>query len=58
MRDDIVPGELAAALAGAALAEGQQAAEAAIGGAVGRIDQQRGAVGQVEPAADDRRARR
>ena len=53
MRDDIIPGKRAAALSGAPLAQGQQTAEPAIGGTVCRIDQQRGAVGQIKPGADD-----
>ncbi len=47
------PVEMASGLAGAALAQGQQAGEAGIGGAVGRIDQQAGPINQVEAAADD-----
>src|SRR3954452_10696080 len=54
MRDDIGPGKREASLSGTLLAQGQEAAEPAIGGAVGRIDQQGGAVDQVEPAADNR----
>ena len=50
---DVLPAEQALRLAAAPLAERQQAAEPAIGGPVGRVDQERGAVGQVEPAADD-----
>jgi hypothetical protein len=53
MIDNIIPGQRAAALSGARLAQGQETAETAIGGAVGGIDKQRGAVGQVEPAADN-----
>src|SRR3954447_12126742 len=52
MRDDIVPGKRAASLSSAPLAQGQQSAEPAIGGAVHGINEQRGAVAQVEPAAD------
>lgn len=51
--DDIAPFEVALRLAGAALAFRQQTAEARVGGAVGRIDQHRHAVGEVEAAADD-----
>ena len=51
--DEVVPLEMALPLAGAPLAERQQPAEPGIGRAVGRIDEHRGAVGEVEPAADD-----
>ena len=57
MRGDIAPGQVAGAFAGAALAERQQAAEPCIGRAIGRIDEQRRAVGQIEAAADDQRVR-
>ncbi len=49
----VVPVEQAAALAGAALAQGEQAAEAGPGGAVGGVGEEGGAVAQVEPAAGD-----
>ena len=51
---DVGPVEVARALAGAALADAEQPAHPTIGQAVGRIDQQRRAVGQVEAAPDDR----
>ena len=51
MRGQIVPVQRAGALAGAALAQRQQAGQAGPGGPVGGIDQHRGAVGQVQPAA-------
>ncbi len=53
MAGDIGEREHALSLGGAALAAGQQAAEAAIGGAVGRqCDEARG-VGEIEAGADD-----
>ncbi len=51
--DDIAPLEMALRLAGAALAFRQQAAQPRIGGAIGRIGQQREAVSEVEAAAND-----
>ena len=51
---EVVPGEVAAALAGAAFAEGKQAGQACVGGLGGGVDQDGRAVGQVEAAADDR----
>ena len=51
--NDIIPFEMTLRLAGPALAERQQAAEARIGRPVGRIDQDRHAVGEIETAADD-----
>src|SRR5208283_100652 len=53
MGGEVRPGERAGALAGAALADGEQAAEPRVGRAVGGVDQDGGGVGQVEPAADD-----
>ena len=53
MGGEIVPGEMASPLAAAALAQGEQAAEPGIGGPVGRIDEHRGAIAKIEPAADD-----
>ena len=50
---EIGPGQAAAALAAPRLAQAEQAAEPAIGGAVGRIDEHRQRVVEVEPAADD-----
>ena len=50
---DVLPAEQALRLAAPPLAERQQPAEAAIGWPVGGVDQERGAIGQVEPAADD-----
>jgi hypothetical protein len=52
-RNDIVPDKMALAFAAAALAEAQQPAQEGIGGAIGRIDEERRAVGEIEPAADD-----
>ena len=51
-RIHVRPGQLAFALAAPALADGEQAAEAAVGGAIGRVDQKRGALIEIEPAAD------
>ena len=51
--DEVAPVEMALALAGAPLAERQQPAEPRVGRAVGGIGEHRGAVGEVEPAADD-----
>lgn len=51
--DDIVPFEMAFCFAGPALAERQQPAKARIGRPVGRIDQHRHAVGEIETAADN-----
>ncbi len=49
----VLDGERALALAGAALSDGQQPAQASIGGAIGRIDQQRWKIFKIEAAADD-----
>lgn len=51
--DEVLPVEVARALAGALLAERQQPAEAGIRRSVGRIDEDRGTVREVEPASDD-----
>ena len=48
----IVPTQRAFALAGAALAEAEQAAQARIGGPVGGIDEKRRAIREIEPASD------
>ena len=53
MRDEIGVVEMAFALGRAALAEGQQPRQPAIGGAVRGIGEQARAVAQVEAAADD-----
>jgi hypothetical protein len=50
---DIVPVEDALGLAAPLLADRQQPAQPGIGSAVRRVDQDRHAVGEVEPAADD-----
>ena len=50
----IVPADVEAALLGATLAERQQPRQPPVGRAIGRIDQQRQPVTQVEPAADDK----
>ena len=50
---NVIPRQHAGALAAAFLAERQQSAQPAIGGAIGWIDQHGRAVGEVEPAADD-----
>ena len=50
---EVVPGEGAAGLAGAALAGRDEAAEARPSGAVGRVGEQRGAAGEVEAGAGD-----
>ena len=55
MAHQVGPVEMAFTLAGAPLADAEQAAQPRIGGAVGRVDQQRRAAGEVEPAADDDR---
>jgi len=44
---------MACAFAGTALADGKQAAEAGIGGAVGGIGQDGRAVGEIQAAAND-----
>ena len=49
---------MARTLAGARLADAEQPAHPAISGAIGRVDTQRSAVGEVEASADDRPARR
>ena len=51
--DEIRPVEPALRLAAAPLAERQQPAEPRIGGPIGRIDEDRHAVREIEPAADD-----
>ena len=48
----VLPVELAGGLARPSLAERQQPAEPSVGGAVGRIDQERRLIGEVEPATD------
>ena len=53
VRGQVVPVELAGALAGAALADGEQAAEARISRTVDGIGQDGCTVGEVQPAADD-----
>ena len=53
MLEEVVEREQACALFGPALAEGQQAAEPAVGGAVGGPDQQIGEVGECQAGADD-----
>ena len=53
VKGDVLPAEDAVGLAAAPLAERQQPAQPGIGRPVGRIDQERGAIGQIEPAADD-----
>ena len=53
MGDQVAPAEAAGPFPGAALAEGQQPAEPRIGCLVGRIDEDRDAIVEVEPAADD-----
>ena len=45
--------QLALRLAGATLAEAEQAAKPGIGGAIGRVDEQVAAIGEDQPAADD-----
>ena len=52
MSCQVLPADVEAALFSAALAERDQAAQGSIGGAIGRVDQQRQAVAQIEPAAD------
>ncbi len=49
----VAPLEMALRLSAAFLAQGQQTAQPGIGGAVGRIDQNRHAVDQIQTAADD-----
>ena len=51
--DDILPVEMAFSLAGPRLADRQQAAEAGIGFAISRIDDERHAIHEIEAAADD-----
>ncbi len=53
MRDHIGVVEMAFAFGGAALAEGQQPREPAIGGAIRGVGEQARAVAQIETAADD-----
>ncbi|MNQ36087.1 hypothetical protein D3C85_495990 [compost metagenome] len=53
MTGEILPVQKAAALAASLLAKGQQAGQARIGGPIGRIDEDHGAVGQLQTAADD-----
>ena len=48
----VVPMEHAAALGRAPLAEGEQAAEAAVGGAVAGIAEEREPAGEIEPRTD------
>ena len=50
--DEIGPGEIALGLAGALLPERQQPAEPRVSGAIGRINQHRHAVAEIEPAPD------
>ena len=50
---DVAPIEHAGPFAAPLLAHGQQAAQAGIGGAVGRVREQRRAALQIQPAADD-----
>jgi len=52
-RDDVAPAERAAALAGARLAERQQSGQPRPGGLVGRVEQQRAAIVEVDPCACD-----
>ena len=47
------PVEIALGLAGAPLAQRQQAAEPGVGWPIGRVDQHAGAIHQVQPAAND-----
>ena len=54
MTRDILQRQMTFALGRACLAQAQQAAKPAIGRPVGRITEQRRAVRQVEPAADDK----
>ena len=49
----VLPAEDAVGLAAAPLAERQQPAQPGVGRSVGRIDEERGAVLEIEPAADD-----
>ncbi len=51
--DQVPPGDVAAALAGAALAQGQQPAQAPVGCAVGRVGQHGQAIAQVQAAPHD-----
>ena len=51
MGEQVLPVQHAFALGRAPLAEGEQPAEAAVGGAVAGIAEERGAVGEVEPGA-------
>src|SRR5690606_26114846 len=49
----ILPFEMALALAGALLAEREKTTQSRISGSVGRIDQHRHTVGEIETATDD-----
>jgi hypothetical protein len=51
--DEVVPGQETFPLSRPALAEAEETAQACIGGPIGRIDEERRPVGQIEPAADD-----
>ncbi|MNX93904.1 hypothetical protein D3C86_1261150 [compost metagenome] len=53
MAGEVLPVQQATALAASSLSQGQQARQARIGGAIGRIDEDHGAVRQLETAADD-----
>ncbi len=53
MGDDIGVVEMAFALGRAPLSQGQEARQAAISGAVLRVGEEAGAVGEIEPDADD-----
>ncbi len=50
---DVGPVDSASAFAGAGLAEREQATEVSIAGAVERVGENPGAVGEIEPATDD-----
>jgi hypothetical protein len=50
---NIVPAEAAGALAGAALANGEETAKAAIGGNIRRVDENRDIVIEIQAAAND-----
>ena len=49
----VLPGEIAGTLAGTGLAAAEQSAKTGIGGAVCRINENRGAAAQIQAAADD-----
>jgi hypothetical protein len=53
-RAEIVPAEMALPLAGAGFAECENSAHPAVGGAIGGIEKERGTVGEIDPAADDK----